>query len=369
MTALKGRLAILLAVALAACGGPAEEAPTGPRLDLILADRAAPNLSDYGLFKDAAATEPAEGVAAYDLINPLFTDHALKHRFVYVPEGEAAAYSGSDVFEFPVGTVLAKTFAFAPDLRAPEAGQYKVETRLLIRKADGWAAYPYVWNAEGTEAAYAPAGGAQSIDVIDPAGDTLTIDYAIPNRNQCKTCHQAGEDLVPIGPKARHLNHAGPYGVNQIADWTARGLLDGAPDIVPADAPVGDQSLPLEARTRAYLEINCAHCHKADGSASNTGLWLDAAETRPVRLGVLKHPTAAGRGSGDGIYVIAPGDADASIFVYRMASAEAGIAMPELGRSIIDEDGLELVRAWIDGMAHNVENEVNTPQALRAGRD
>ena len=212
-------------------------------MDVILAGEPAPNLSDYGLFADMASAEPAQGVLPYDLINPLFTDHAAKHRLVFVPEGKPAAFRETEVFAFPVGSVLVKTFAFAPDMRAPEQGPWRVETRLLIHKADGWAAYPYIWNEAQTEAVYSPAGKRISIETISPDGETLQLRYAVPNQNQCKTCHQAGASIAPIGPKARNLNHQG-----QLEDWVANGLLDRLPSSAAAAPAVFDVTLPLEAR-------------------------------------------------------------------------------------------------------------------------
>ena len=316
---------------------------------MILAADPAPKLSDYGFFTDAGARTPAEGVAPYDLVNALFSDNAAKHRLVYVPKGAAATYNDTDVFDFPVGSVLIKTFAFAPDMRQPRVGERYIETRLLIHKADGWAAYPYIWNAEQTEATYAAVGGKQTIDTITAEGQPLQIAYTIPNRNQCKECHQSDRVLQPIGPKARNLNHVGPAGVDQIADWTRRGILTG----VPADHPLAelprafDASLPLEGRARAYLDINCAHCHNATGSASNSGLYLGWGEQDPTGWGIHKRPTAAGRGSGELSFVIEPGLPDASILTYRMASKEAGVMMPELGRTVIDDRGVALIREWV----------------------
>lgn len=334
--------ALLLAGVLSACGlGKAG----GPDMSVILAEQPAKTLSDYRLFADASASQPALGVTAYELVNPLFSDHAAKHRFVFVPGSEKAVYDGEDVFAFPVGTVLVKTFAFAPDMRAPGEGAYKVETRLLIHKQAGWAAYAYVWNAEGTEAEYAPIGARREVSTIDPAGRPLTINYAVPNQNQCKTCHQAGAVIAPIGPKARNLNHHG-----QLEDWLARGLLDQLPAGAPAAAQVFDVSLPLEARARAWLDINCAHCHKPDGSASNSGLVLSSTETDAVKVGIGKRPVAAGRGAGTLFQVIVPGAPDRSILAYRMASVEPGVAMPELGRSVHDPEGLALIREWIGKM-------------------
>lgn len=344
-----GRLFLVACLFLSACSGRSEEAAP-PSLDAILSDTPARTLSEYGLFADLATAEPAAGVVPYDLVNPLFSDHAIKHRFVFVPQGRKMVYSETEAFDFPVGTVLVKTFSFAPDLRTPAVDPYKVETRLLIHKPDGWAAFPYVWNAEGTEATYAPAGKQVDIDMIDPAGMPLSIRYAVPNKNQCKTCHQSGDAVLPIGPKARNLNHDGPAGINQLADWHRRGLIDGIPAHPPVVPPVWDASLPVGPRARAYLDINCGHCHKADGSASNSGLWLGWTESDPVKLGLGKHPTAAGRGSGGRIMVIEPGQPDQSILAFRMASDEAGIAMPELGRSVIDAQGLALVREWIESL-------------------
>ena len=345
------RLSLPLAcLVLAACGGGQAAGPEGPDLEVILSETPAPALSDYGFFEDAGADQPAERVKAYDLINPLFSDDADKHRFIYVPPGAQVKADGAGLPVFPVGTALIKTFAFAPDMRTPDAGNYKVETRVIIRKADVWAAFPYVWNDQGTEAAYAPTGARRTIETVSPAGEPLSIAYEVPNKNQCKTCHQAGDMLEPIGPKLRNLDHKGPADVDQLSDWVAAGILDGVPLGLKATPSAVDARLPLEARARGYLDINCGHCHKPEGSASNSGLWLTLEETSPTRLGLRKHPTAAGRGSGDRRYVIDPGHPEESILAFRMASTEPGIAMPELGRTIPDPVGLDLINAWIAGM-------------------
>jgi uncharacterized repeat protein (TIGR03806 family) len=234
-------------------------------------------------------------------------------------------------------------------MRDPALNERWIETRLLIRKKEGWVAYPYIWNAEQTEATYAPVGGKQTIETIAPDGEAISINYAIPNRNQCKECHQTGKELIPIGPKARNLNHVGPAGVNQIADWTERGILAGAPADPPTvTAAFGEGA--LEDRARAWLDINCAHCHKADGGASNSGLFLGWNETNPTGWGVRKRPTAAGRGSGDNLFVIEPGHPELSILVHRTESTEPGVLMPELGRTVVDRQGLKLIRDWIASM-------------------
>src|SRR5207244_1098077 len=107
----------------------------------------------YGLFLGSGQTqEPAPGVIPYDINTPLFSDYATKYRFVRLPPGTQATYHDSEVFEFPVGTILVKTFAYLHDLTEPAQGGRLVETRLLIHRPDGWIGLPYVWNDDQTEA-------------------------------------------------------------------------------------------------------------------------------------------------------------------------------------------------------------------------
>ncbi|MBD3648037.1 MAG: hypothetical protein HUJ31_11435, partial [Pseudomonadales bacterium] len=112
----------------------------------------------------------------------------------------------------------------------------------------------------------------------------------------------------------------------------------------------------LEVRARDYLDINCGHCHSPTGSADTSGLFLHAAETSLRRLGVCKPPIAAGRGSGGRSVSIWPGRPEASIMVYRMEATDPGTLMPELGRSLVHEEGVQLIAEWI----RSLEGECNS---------
>ena len=81
---------------LAACGTGQAASPASPNLDNILAEKPAALLSDYGFFEDAGADHPASRVKTYDLINPLFSDDAAKHRFIYVPPGNMVEFIESE---------------------------------------------------------------------------------------------------------------------------------------------------------------------------------------------------------------------------------------------------------------------------------
>lgn len=314
-------------------------------------------LSEFGLFVGNGSTQqPVEGVIPYELNSALFSDYAEKFRFVKLPPGTSATYSETDAFIFPVGTIIAKTFAYSADARKPDENRRLIETRILQHTEQGWVGLPYIWNKEQTDAVLDVAGDTVDVAWIDTEGHERTNNYIIPNANQCKGCHKQGEDMQPIGPKARHLNRDYTYAdgtENQLAHWTRVKALAGAPD--PKQAPRlavwnDPASGSLDDRARAWLEINCAHCHNPLGPAKTSGLDLLASQKNPTQFGIFKTPVAAGRGSGPHSYDIVPGEPDKSIIVFRIASTDGGIMMPELGKRMVHTEGVELVRQWIAAM-------------------
>lgn len=337
---------MLRAAAMLAAALPVASAAPPAVNDAVLAGAAAPaTLAETGLFLDSGAAQPNARVVPYGLATPLFSDHADKARFLYVPEGKTARYDGEGLLDIPVGSVLIKHFGFA---RA-DGGLDLIETRLLVHQADGWKAWPYVWNADDSVATLKRAGARVAVTGHDGAGKRLALDWQVPNVNQCKGCHATGNALVPIGPKARNLNHDF-QGENNLVRLTRLGLLTGVPVPAPRLPDWKDAGESLERRARAYLDVNCGHCHKPDGPASNSGLFLTWETPSGPHIGIGKGPVAAGRGSGGRMVSIDPGHPERSILYYRMESTEPGVMMPELGRTQPDEAALALVRDWIAGM-------------------
>ena len=326
----------------------------GLNSEALVAD--CPELSDYRLFADPAnPLGDANGGIIYDLNTPLFTDYARKYRFVFLPEGAAAAYRSLEVFDFPVGTVIAKTFTIKADLRDDNSAEELVETRLLIHRKEGWVALPYIWNDSGTDAVLSRIGGTRAVSWTDIDGAAQSTDYVIPNTNNCANCH--GEDtLLPIGPKARHLNRDYAYSTgsaNQLDYWTGQGILIGAPEDSGAIDTVplwGDTAADLDDRARGYLDINCAHCHQPGGAADTSGLFLEYHRPFGYDVGKCKTPVAAGDGAGNLGYDIVPGDSEASIVDFRMESNEPAVRMPEIGRSVVHTEGVQLIEQWINAM-------------------
>jgi parallel beta-helix repeat protein len=331
------------------------------------------NLSDYNLFADQ--TEPRAGANAgvhYELITPLFTDYAHKYRFIFVPAGKHAAYNSKDALDFPVGTIIAKTFTMPRDFLNEAAGEEIIETRLLVHRKDGWKALPFIWRADGSDAELTLAGGTRTVSWTHSDGSNRSTNYVIPDANSCKNCHSMSRAetgsgvnmetvIVPIGPKARFLNTENVYGdksVNQLAHMESLGILAGVPSDLAAIETVADwedTSAPLESRAKAYLDSNCAHCHNPGGFASNSGLFLEYWRTVDTAYGTCKSPVAAGAGSGGLQYDIVPGDADKSIMAYRMDSNDTDVRMPEIGRTMIHEEGVALIREWINSQTGGCE--------------
>ena len=371
----------LLLWALAACSdsGPVFHAATNPQ-----------RLSEWNLFElDSETLAPVAAGMVFRPANQLFTDYARKLRTLWIPAGSQARLVDGEI-DYPVGTVLSKTFYYPSTaegsfLKQADKAETQInlqtstliETRLLVRRESGWDAFPYVWNDEQTEAFLRVAGTSRPVNLKSDTG-TLDFVYFVPNENQCSGCHTTEHpdgDMHPLGAIAEQLaspfyypdsngdrrikrldsppapggQPPGSEGEFQIDRLIARGWLNGKPE---HSAPVSwrDESAPIAERALAYLNMQCGHCHNPDGVADTSALLLDGSHDLAVNMGVCKTPVAAGGGAGDMLYSIVPGAPERSILLYRMGSDEPDEMMPELGRSLIHVEGIELIADWITAM-------------------
>lgn len=350
------------------CG--CESAP--PEVRLFPADQPPAMLSEWGVvFARDDHLALNTDVIPYELNAPLFSDYALKLRTVWLPAGSAAIFAADRELDFPVGTIISKTFHYrkasdwrsdfnSVDYAAQEEAANSVppldlsqhvllETRLLVRYAEGWQAFPYVWNAAQSDATLEIAGDLKQLS-LHKDGETQLVNYVVPDVNQCGGCHtpdHSAGDLRPLGPKAWQLRRRfawWPDEANQLQHWSRHGILQDAPDLPPTELD------SVQARARAYLDANCAHCHNPAGAADTSALHLNIGAPLDRNFGLCKTPVAVGRGSGDLNYDIYPGRPDESIMVFRMRHSDPAIAMPELGRGIVHTEGVALVGGWIAAM-------------------
>jgi uncharacterized repeat protein (TIGR03806 family) len=358
-------LALIALLAIApACGKPSP-------LHAFVEEPFPQKLSDWHLFQgQPRLLHPNTRVLPYDLNTPLFSDYASKYRFVWMPPNTSATYRDDTVFDFPIGTVLIKTFAFPAE--ASPNKERLIETRLLVHTNKGWTGLPYIWNESQTDAHLDLVPDPVQIRYTDTAGTKHDFTYYIPNANDCKQCHENNHAVLPIGPKARNLNKNFAYAggpSNQLTFWTNAGYLQGAPapDQAPKVATWNDPtSGTLDARARAYLDNNCAHCHQPGGTAGYTGVDLRITEAggdlagagalaHRVKaqnlgtFGVCKSPNSAGR-IGTLTYDLVPGHPDQSILLARMQSTRPKEMMPQIGRSLVHEEGVALIQGWIQSL-------------------
>lgn len=303
-------------------------------------------LSSWGLFADGAAQEPVEGVEPYDILSPLFSDYAAKHRFIRLPDGEQITYTDEGDWIFPVGTVIVKTFGYYADLRDPSAGERLIETRLLVHEEQGWEPYVYLWDDAMNDAVLSPVSPRVPVEWIHADGEARSLDYYVPNVIECANCHGGADDVSPIGPRTAQIDRDGQIERFESLGWFANDVT-AMTDRARLEDPTG--SGDLEARARAYLDANCSHCHREGGAAQQSGLWLGAEITDPLQLGICKRPVAAGRATGGRSFDIVPGSPDLSVMVFRMESDEPGIKMPEIG-ILSHPEGVALIREWIAAM-------------------
>lgn len=319
------------------------------------------NLSDYGFFVgEMKALSAATNLLPYKLNSALFSDYTEKSRYIYLPPSKKVGFKVDEVFDFPEGTIIIKNFYVYTSTERNDKERRILETRLLINTRGEWKSYPYVWNEDQKDARLLLSGSVQQVKLYNEAKEFHEFEYVSPSVQQCKSCHNLNGKISPIGPKAINLTRTLPYKSGekkQLDFWKEHDLFE---NYLPLDAAqvmpdYNDTSAALDARARAYLDINCAHCHRRDGPASTSGMYLQYQESSKTALGIYKTPVASGKGSGGHSYGILPGHSDRSIMVYRMLSKDPGAMMPETGRSLLHQEGIKLIREWIDAMSPNEE--------------
>lgn len=292
-----------------------------------------PKLSDLKLFKgNMADFEYNDNVYEYSLNTPLFTDYAYKLRVVTVPDGEQFAYTDGGLLDYADNTIMAKTFYYLNDERDPSLGKKIIETRVLIKKAGEWLVRNYFWNEDQTDALLDDDTHGLQVDWIDATGANKSVNYVVPPNSMCVQCHTKDAEIVPIGPKARALNfnHEGQNILQFLKDGD---LLTGAPDVtqIPVLPDWTDETFSLEERARAYLDMNCAHCHQTGGSYNSTfGDNFQFTYETPLADSNI--------------------EAESTQIRDRMGTQISGYFMPLIGTSLKHDEGIILINEYLDSL-------------------
>jgi uncharacterized repeat protein (TIGR03806 family) len=342
-------------------------------------------LSETGLFASTRDLTPAVGVVPYDVNSPLWSDGAAKQRLLAVPGDGKIKYAKDGAWGFPDGSVLVKTFSLDLEAGNP-ASRRRLETRLLHVEQGHWRGYTYLWTGDQTDAVLLddPRGANRTYEVKDPTapGGVRAQTWRFPSRAECTLCHTMPAGFV-LGLQTRQMNRdlayprastgggtgsgsaAGMVHDNQIRALEHAGLFDrpvlasrgikaeagdvghAAYDALPRMPNPTDAASPLADRARSYLDANCSHCHRKWGGGNalfelTYELPLDKTKTVDVKPQHGEHGVTDGR-------LIRPGDPARSLVLDRMTKLDE-TRMPRVGSSVLDPDGVALIREWISSM-------------------
>lgn len=288
-----------------------------------------PKLSDYHIFEGKLSDlKPQKDFTFYELATTLFTDYAEKQRLVKIPAGTVIKITGDGLPDFPDGAMLVKTFFYFNDKRNTAKGKRIMETRLLLKNKTGWHAGTYVWNAGQDDAVLAKSAADVNVEWLDGDGRNNSVNYQIPSKKQCGTCHNAGRSIMPIGFKTMNLNIdviRNNQKINQLTYFIQNAIFN---SVNPASFTTlpdwQNHSSTLAQRARAYIEVNCAHCHSDEGYCS-----------------------ASGFRAGYGLTLQETGFSKKRTRIINMMKSGR---MPMIGTTVVHKEGLELIREYANSL-------------------
>lgn len=311
------------------------------------------NLTQTGAFANLANLTPNPGVYPYEQNVRFWSDHAKKQRWFSIPNRDASiTWNRDKPWAFPDGMVWIKHFELEMQRGNPSTKR-RVETRFLVKTADGSYGLSYQWNEDETEAYLAPIEGAEIQFNIDDGGIQKTQTWKIPGRAECLQCHTpiAGHALAF---NTRQLNKTGnllgELG-NQLTALKNAGYVHNEVDALhtlPAFAAADDISQSLDARARAYLAVNCVSCHQTNGTG--LGTWDSRPELPLGETGLLNGVASNDGGSPENKLVV-PGVTETSILLSRLKGDSGFERMPPLATTELDEEAIQLISEWITSLS------------------
>ncbi|MDA1193636.1 MAG: PQQ-dependent sugar dehydrogenase [Planctomycetota bacterium] len=311
-------------------------APVGAESEGVFPRR----LSATGLFLDTQAMVPNPALIPYSVNVPLWADGAEKSRYVMLPRMERIRVDRDGSYRYPIGTIFVKTFL---------AGEFRLETRLLVLRENGWAGFTYAWDDAQEDAVLLDARVNRPLsDAL--AGQLASKVWTYPGRADCTSCHTAQAGFI-LGFRSEQLDRPRAVGAgkqeNQLQAFAHIGLFDGEPRSDPAWPDWTETRTDPTAQVRAYLDANCAYCHQPGGTGNAR---IDLRYGTPLGEARLVNEAP---GQGDlgvlGARVVVPGQPKASLLYLRMLRTDAA-GMPNLAHNAVDPTAAARVRTWIESL-------------------
>lgn len=325
-------------------------------------------LSETGLFESLRDQKPAPGVIPFAINVPTWSDGATADRWLALPGESSIAWHKEQVpipgtifnrhLVFPENAVLAKTLSLELEHGKPES-QHRIETQLLHFDGRRWRAYSYRWNDGQTDADLVSADGDQTtLSIADSAapGGRRQLNWTFHGRAACARCHNnwAMHTLAFNIPQLNREQNS----ESQLARFVRLGVIVPAKDELDPTklsslVDPHDETQPLDARARSYLQANCAHCHQMGGTGTAD---FDLRFDKPIdQTKLLDRRPLQGTFQIENGQLIAPGDPFRSVLLYRVANEGKG-HMPIIGSETVDDAGVKLLTDWIRSLPPRTED-------------
>jgi cytochrome c553 len=291
-------------------------------------------LSATGCFAIAAGrAAPHPGLVPFDLTSELWSDGALKRRWVALPDGQSLTTPPTGAWTAPPGTMILKEFAYETTPGAAHTRRV-METRFLINGAstDAWKGFSFRWRPDGSDADLLT----DTDTVAWPLDNGARHAHVYPSRTQCTRCHHPSNGPL-LGLRTAQLARRFDYDgiiADQLETLASLGAIPAPPGpsrAAPITSP-HDTSAPLELRVRGYLAANCSHCHNPTGERPTRDFRWET----PLERTLLCGPDAE----------VVAGDPASSVLVQRI-SARPG--MPPLATLATDPLVIDIATRWIAG--------------------
>jgi mono/diheme cytochrome c family protein len=344
-------------------------------------------------------------VIPYSVNSPLWSDGAYKERFMALPpkmvddgqEVPAKISFTSGGWSLPEQSVLIKSFALELTEGDPRSRRW-IETRFITKQQGEWAGYTYAWNEAQTDATLVEKAGRDREYLVHTAQGIRRQQWRFPSRTECMVCHSRAANFA-LGMTTPQLNREHDYGggttenqlvmlerlnllrvnwkneavealrkdltsqklasaevekriseITSVADQRTdppSSLLFQAPEKYDCLADPYDGSGSIEQRARSYLQVNCAQCHTLAGGGNaqfDVAIATPLEQTKLLNVRPQHHTFDVANP-----LLIAPGDPDRSILIYRVSHRSAG-HMPPLATYLVDHQAVTLLRQWVSEM-------------------
>ncbi len=306
-------------------------------------------LSETGIFKTPIKSlQVNAGLIPYDVNMPLWSDYSIKKRWLAIPgTTQTIGFADEGSWTFPIGSVLVKHFEMEM-IEGDSASRRKLETRVLLRQEHGWKGFTYKWRADESDADLLSTAQSEQLDIQLAGGGHRIQTYTYPSPENCLACHtQAGGTI--LGVRTHQLNRI--YGTeNQLSTLSHLGYFDislASPDSYGHFPSLTDEGASIEERSRAYLDVNCAHCHQPSGTAPvNIDLRYSVALVDMNAIGV--DPATENFGI-PGAQIIKAGDKESSTLLLRMSTTDTN-RMPPVGSTEVHNQAISIIGQWIDSL-------------------